>query len=46
MNNNTDQKKKSDTLKDLNIDFYHITLIKLTDNFKCCIQNVYETDTQ
>ena len=46
LDNMTDKIKKgsTDTLND--IEFYHIILIKLADNFKQCLQNTYKKDNQ
>lgn len=43
---NDEINKNVDILEDLDIDFYHITLMKLADDFKHCIQKTYKTDTQ
>ena len=41
---NKNKKDIIDTLND--IEFYHIILIKLTNNFKKCLQDAYKKDTQ
>ena len=40
------KKDVTNTLNNLAIEFYHITLVKLADDFKQCLQNMYEVNNQ